>query len=99
MKDIKNGKLVKVGQTANSQVITAEQFNLLEQTDRNINNMLRKGSIVYHKDLKIHGYVIKPPTRNTSDCTIVDLEKEMQGMTAKLVVKEYDLELQCNGEG
>tara|TARA_R100000388_G_C7237032_1_gene158516 strand:+ start:591 stop:890 length:300 start_codon:yes stop_codon:yes gene_type:complete len=99
MKDIKNGKLVKVGQTANSQVITAAQFNLLEQTERNINNMLRKGSIVYHKDLKIHGYVIKPPTRNTSDCTIVDLEKEMQGITAKIKVKEYDLELQCNGEG
>ena len=99
MKDIKNGKLVKVGQTANSQVITAQQFYLLEQTKRNRDNMLRKGDIVYHKDLKIHGYVIKPPTRNTSDCTIVDLEKEMQGMTAKMVVKEYDLELQCNGEG
>jgi len=99
MKDIKNGKLVKVGRTANSQVITAQQFFLLEQTERNINNMLRKGDIVYHRDKQIHGYVIKPPTRNTSDCTIVDLEKEMQGMTAKLVVKEYDLELQCNGKG
>ena len=97
MKDIKNGKLVKVGTIAHSQVITAEQFNLLEQTERNINNMLRKGSIVYHKDLKIHGYVIKPPTKNTSDCTIVDLEKEMQGITAKIKVKEYDLELQWGG--
>ena len=70
IKDIKNGKLVKVGQTANSQVITAQQFFLLEQTERNINNMLRKGDIVYHRDKQIHGYVIKPPTRNTSDCTI-----------------------------
>jgi hypothetical protein len=61
--------------------------------------MFRKGDIVYHRDKQIYGYVIKTPTRNTSDCTIVDLEKEMQGMTAKLVVKEYDLELQCNGEG
>ena len=61
--------------------------------------MFRKGDIVYHRDKQIHGYVIKPSTRNTSDCIIVDLEKEMQGIKAKMVVKEYDLELQCNGEG
>ena len=62
--------------------------------------MFRKGDIVYHRDKQIHGYVIKLPTRNNSDCTITfDLEKEMQGITAKIVVKEYDLELQCNGEG
>tara|TARA_R100001460_G_scaffold100323_1_gene143897 strand:+ start:136 stop:267 length:132 start_codon:yes stop_codon:yes gene_type:complete len=43
--------------------------------------------------------VYKPSTKNTSDCVIIDLEKEMQGIKAKINVKDYDLELQCNGEG
>ena len=61
--------------------------------------MFKKNDIVYHKQLKIIGCVYIPPTRNTSNCVIIDLEKEMQGLPAKLEVKEYDLELQCNGEG
>ena len=61
--------------------------------------MFRKNDIVYHKQLKIVGWVYKAPTRNTSDCVIIDLEKEMQGIKTKINVKEYDLELQCNGEG
>ena len=61
--------------------------------------MFKKNDIVYHKQLKIIGWVYKPPTINTSNCVIIDLEKEMQGLPAKLEVKEYDLELQCNGEG
>ena len=61
--------------------------------------MFKKNDIVYHKQLKIIGWVYQPPTRNTSNCVIIDLEKEMQGLPAKLEVKEYDLELQCNGEG
>ena len=53
--------------------------------------MFKKNDIVYHKQLKIIGWVYKPPTRNTSNCVIIDLEKEMQGLPAKLEVKEYDL--------
>ena len=61
--------------------------------------MFKKNDIVYHKQLKIIGWVYKPPTRNTSNCVIIDLEKEMQGLPAKLEVIEYYVELQCNGEG